>query len=63
MSVTEVNNAIIGAGLRLKLIGVSESATDQVAYSQTPAAGEKVMPGTIIEVSFTINTEEPEEDG
>ncbi|MBE6881540.1 MAG: PASTA domain-containing protein [Ruminococcaceae bacterium] len=63
MSVTEVNNAIIGAGLRLKLIGVSESATDQVAYSQTPAAGEKVMPGTIIEVSFTINTEEPEENG
>ena len=62
MSVTEVNNAIIGAGLRLKLIGVSESATDQVAYSQTPAAGEKVMPGTIIEVSFTINTE-PEKDG
>lgn len=62
MSVTEVNNAIIGAGLRLKLIGVSESATDQVAYSQTPAAGEKVMPGTIIEVSFTINTE-PEENG
>lgn len=62
MSVTEVNNAIIGAGLRLKLIGVSESATDQVAYSQTPVAGEKVMPGTIIEVSFTINTE-PEEDG
>ncbi|MBR3934924.1 MAG: PASTA domain-containing protein [Oscillospiraceae bacterium] len=62
MSVTEVNNAIIGAGLRLKLIGVSESATDQVAYSQTPAAGEKVMPGTIIEVSFTINTE-PGKDG
>ena len=63
MSVTEVNNAIIGAGLRLKLIGVSESATDQVAYSQTPAAGEMVMPGTIIEVSFTLNTEEPEDNG
>ncbi len=62
MSVTEVNNAIIGAGLRLKLIGVSESATNQVAYSQTPAAGEMVMPGTIIEVSFTMNTE-PEENG
>ncbi len=61
MSVTEVNNAIIGAGLKLKLIGVSESATDQVAYSQNPAAGEKVMPGTIIEVSFTINSDEPEE--
>lgn len=63
MSVTEVNNAIIGAGLKLKLIGVSESATDQVAYSQTPAAGEKVMPGTIIEVSFTIDSEEPEGEG
>lgn len=61
MSVTEVNNAIIGAGLKLKLIGVSESATDQVAYSQTPAAGETVMPGTIIEVTFTINSGEPEE--
>lgn len=60
MSVTEVNNAIIGAGLKLKLIGVSESATDQVAYSQTPAAGEKVMPGTIIEVSFTVDSEEDE---
>ena len=63
MSVTEVNNAIIGAGLKLKLIGVSESATDQVAYSQTPAAGEKVMPGTIIEVSFTINSEEEKKNG
>ncbi len=61
MSVTEVNNAIIGAGLKLKLIGVSESATDQVAYSQTPVAGEMVMPGTIIEVTFTINSGEPEE--
>ncbi len=60
MTVTEVNNAIIGAGLKLKLIGVSESATDQVAYTQTPAAGEKVMPGTIIEVSFTVK--DPEED-
>ena len=59
MTVTEVNNAIIGAGLKLKLIGVSESATDQIAYIQTPAAGEKVMPGTIIEVSFTVK--EPEE--
>lgn len=57
MSVTEVNNAIIGAGLKLKLIGVSESATDQIAYTQTPAAGETVMPGTIIEVSFTVNSE------
>ena len=63
MSVTEVNNAIIGAGLKLKLIGVSESASDQVAYTQTPAAGEKVMPGTIIEVSFTVKTEETDEDG
>ena len=63
MSVTEVNNAIIGAGLKLKLVGVSESATDQVAYSQTPVAGEKVMPGTIIEVSFTIDSEEPEGEG
>ena len=60
MSVTEVNNAIIGAGLKLKLVGVSESATDQVAYSQTPAAGESVMPGTIIEVTFTIDSGEEE---
>ena len=63
MSVTEVNNAIIGAGLRLKLIGVSESATNQVAYSQTPAAGEMVMPGTIIEVYFTLKSDETEGDG
>ena len=61
MSVTEVNNMIIGAGLKLKLIGVSESATNQVAYSQTPVAGEMVMPGTIIEVSFTVDSGEPEE--
>ncbi len=60
MSVTEVNNAIIGAGLKLKLVGVSESATDQVAYSQTPAAGEMVMPGTIIEVTFTVKSDEDE---
>ncbi len=63
MTVTEVNNAIIGAGLKLKLIGVSESLTDQVAYTQTPVAGEKVMPGTIIEVSFTVKTEEGENEG
>ncbi len=61
MTVTEVNNAIIGAGLKLKLIGVSESLTDQVAYTQTPAAGEKVMPGTIIEVSFTVQSEDENE--
>lgn len=60
MSVTEVNNAIIGAGLKLKIIGVLESATDQVAYTQTPAEGEKVMPGTIIEVSFTIDAPDEE---
>ena len=63
MSVTEVNNVIIGAGLKLKLIGVSESASGQVAYSQTPVAGEKVMPGTIIEVSFTIDSGEAEGEG
>ncbi|MBR2042055.1 MAG: PASTA domain-containing protein [Oscillospiraceae bacterium] len=63
LSVTEVNNKIIGAGLKLKLIGVSESATDQVAYMQTPAAGEMVMPGTIIEVSFTVSEEPPEGEG
>ena len=63
MSVTEVNNAIIGAGLKLKLVGVSESATDQVAYSQTPVAGEMVMPGTIIEVTFTVGTDVPEGEG
>ena len=63
MSVTEVNNAIIGAGFKLKLVGVSESATDQVAYSQNPAAGEKVMPGTIIEVTFTVGSGETEENG
>jgi stage V sporulation protein D (sporulation-specific penicillin-binding protein) len=63
LSVTEVNNKIIGAGLKLKLIGVSESATDQVAYIQTPAAGEMVMPGTIIEVSFTVSEEPPEGEG
>ena len=63
MSVTEVNNMIIGAGLKLKLIGVSESASGQVAYSQTPAAGEMVMPGTIIEVSFTLDSGEENEEG
>lgn len=63
MSVTEVNNAIIGAGFKLKLVGVSESATDQVAYSQNPAAGEKVMPGTIIEVTFTVSSGDTEGNG
>ena len=46
---------------KLKLIGVSESASGQVAYSQTPVAGEMVMPGTLIEVSFTIDSGETEE--
>ena len=63
MSVTEVNNAIIGAGLKLKLVGVSESASGQVAYSQVPAAGEMVMPGTIIEVTFTVISEEEGGEG
>ncbi len=61
MTVTEVNNKIVGAGLKLKLIGVSESAKDQVAYTQVPAAGETVMPGTVIEVSFTVSSGEDED--
>lgn len=54
-SVTEVNNMIVGAGLKLKLIGVSESLSNQVAYSQNPAAGTMVYPGTVVEVSFTVD--------
>ena len=60
---TEVNNAIIGAGLKLKLVGVSESAKDQVAYSQSPAAGTMVYPDTVVEVTFTVGTGGGDGDG
>ena len=60
-SVTEVNNIIIGAGLKLKLVGVSESAKNQVAYSQLPEAGTPVYPGTVVEVTFTVGDEEKKE--
>ena len=53
-TVTEVNNSIIGAGLKLKLIGVSESAENQTAYSQSPEAGTLVYPDTVVEVTFTV---------
>lgn len=62
-SVTEVNNAIIGAGLKLKLVGVSESAKDQVAYSQNPVAGTKVYPDTVVEVTFTVGTGDGKDGG
>lgn len=62
MSVTDVNNAIIGAGLKLKLVGVSESETNQVAYSQNPVAGTEVYPGTVVEVTFTVG-EKKENNG
>ena len=54
MTVTEVNNAIVGKGLKLKLVGVNETAENQVAYSQNPVAGTMVYPDTVIEVSFTV---------
>ena len=54
MTVTEVNNAIVGKGLKLKLVGVNETAENQVAYNQNPVAGTMVYPDTVIEVSFTV---------
>ncbi|HXK77555.1 MAG TPA: penicillin-binding transpeptidase domain-containing protein [Oscillospiraceae bacterium] len=56
MSVTDVNNAIIGAGLKLKLTGVSETALNQIAYSQFPEAGTLVYPDSVVEVAFTVGT-------
>lgn len=56
-SVTEVNTIIIGKGLKLKLVGVSESAENQVAYSQNPLPGTPVYPGTVVEVTFTVGTD------
>ena len=56
MTVTEVNNAIVGKGLKLKLVGVNETAENQVAYSQNPVAGTMVYPDTVIEVSFTVGS-------
>lgn len=52
MNVTEVNNAVLGAGLKLKLVGVNTSNPDQIVYSQSPAPGTKVYPGSTVEVSF-----------
>lgn len=53
-TVSEVNTAVIGAGLKLKLVGVAPNSTGQVAYSQSPAAGTKAYPDTVVEVSFTV---------
>jgi stage V sporulation protein D (sporulation-specific penicillin-binding protein) len=57
MSVTDVNNAIVGAGLKLKLTGVSETALNQTAYSQFPEAGALVYPDSVVEVAFTVGTD------
>ena len=42
--------------IKLKLVGVNETAENQVAYSQNPAAGTMVYPDTVIEVSFTVGS-------
>ena len=63
MSVTEVNNAIVGKGLKLKLVGVNETTENQVAYSQNPAAGTMVYPDTVIEVTFTVGTDDNNDGG
>jgi len=61
MSVTEVNKAIVGAGLRLQLSGVDESGASFVAYTQFPTAGTMVDPNTTVEVEFTIGTPNSEQ--
>ncbi len=54
LSITDVNKAIVGAGLRLQLAGVDESGANYVAYTQFPTAGTMVDPDTVVEVEFTI---------
>lgn len=57
-SVSDVNNLIISAGLKLKLIGVQNDSEGQIAYSQNPEEGTMVYPDTTVEVTFTVgNTE------
>jgi len=63
MSVTETNMTVIGAGLKLKLLGVSETALNQTAYSQFPEAGTMVDPGSVVEVAFTVGAGGEESSG
>lgn len=60
MTVKEVNEVIIGSGLKLKISGVGENEADYVAYTQFPLAGTKVDPSSLVEVDFTVSNGEIE---
>lgn len=50
-----VNQLLAQAGLNLQMQG-DTAGTNVTSYSQSPAAGEKVQPGTVVTVSFRDNT-------
>jgi len=53
MSAKNANRAILNAGLNIEFsTGTMESATGAVAIKQSIAAGEQVLPGTVITVEF-----------
>ena len=47
------NQILTDQGLYMKIIGATGSESTIVAASQTPAAGESVAPGTVVEVEFS----------
>ena len=52
------NEAIINAGLNIKVGGISIDSVGSEAYSQSPVAGTVVEAGTVVTVLFTSNTPE-----
>ena len=54
------NKKIYGAGLNMRIAGEDVTLPNVKAATQYPAAGEKVSPGTVVEVRFQVM--EPEEE-
>lgn len=52
MTVNQVNQALASAGLNVKLDGSDISSGAVKAYEQSPAAGTKVQPGTVVTAKF-----------
>jgi len=51
-SAAQANALLINAGLNIRISGHNTGKPDVLAYSQTPEAGTKVKPGTVVTVVF-----------
>lgn len=52
MTPSEANSAIAAEGLNIDLVGTGLTDSGEKAFQQSPAAGTKVPPGTVITVQF-----------